>query len=194
MKNDNDIAGVCIEGRQDEIQAQGCSSTAQLEVGGGERKAGQAEKRCCRCRAIKPLNAFRKRKIHRDGLSCHCKDCGAESRKRENAQRRLRRRANPEKERYIDLWRHYRLTKEDHISLLKAQDGKCAICRGTEVKNGKHKHLHVDHCHKTGVVRGLLCGQCNHILGHCRDSVEILSRTILYLSETKRSEPKGTAQ
>jgi hypothetical protein len=58
-----------------------------------------------------------------------------------------------------------------------AQGGVCAICKN---KNGM-KQLCVDHCHKTFLIRGLLCSSCNVSLGGFRDSVEILTNAIKYL-------------
>ena len=55
--------------------------------------------------------------------------------------------------------RKYQITLQDYRNILKYQNFKCAIC---EVKIGEGiKHTHVDHCHKTGNFRGILCSQCN---------------------------------
>ena len=54
--------------------------------------------------------------------------------------------------------------------------GKCATC-------DKTTDLVIDHDHATGVVRGLLCRECNLALGHAKDSIETLSRLIGYLQE-----------
>lgn len=73
----------------------------------------------------------------------------------------------------------YGLTAEGYAELLKAQGGKCAICRN---KPGK-KRLAVDHDHKTGAVRGLLCGRCNHeLLGAGFDSPLVLLSAWHYLN------------
>jgi hypothetical protein len=62
--------------------------------------------------------------------------------------------------------------------LLQRQDGKCAICR---TKPGK-RLLAVDHDHKSGEVRGLLCVRCNHdLLGAAYDSLSILRAAVAYL-------------
>lgn len=62
----------------------------------------------------------------------------------------------------------YGITGDDYDSLLKAQGGKCAICRARP----RSKRLAVDHDHKTGAVRGLLCSRCNHdLLGSAWDSL-----------------------
>lgn len=74
----------------------------------------------------------------------------------------------------------YGITVEDYEKLFKAQKGKCAICGTSDPGQGK-KHLCVDHCHKTGKVRGLLCHQCNRALGLLSDSAKILEKSIKYL-------------
>lgn len=63
--------------------------------------------------------------------------------------------------------------------MLRYQGGKCFICQRA---TGKRRRLAVDHDHKTGRVRGLLCNPCNRdVLGHLRDSVAALERAVTYL-------------
>lgn len=63
----------------------------------------------------------------------------------------------------------YGLTVEDYNKMLKHQKGRCAICGKTEKEHGRH--LCVDHNHKTGMVRGLLCLYCNsRLMKYIRDS------------------------
>ena len=59
------------------------------------------------------------------------------------------------------------------------QDGRCAIC-GRPEKELKHK-LSLDHCHDSGLCRGLLCGTCNTLLGMAHDDIHILQNAISYL-------------
>jgi hypothetical protein len=73
----------------------------------------------------------------------------------------------------------YGLTPEQYKALYEAQGGTCYICQRA---TGKRKKLAVDHDHKTGYVRGLLCGPCNSMLAHARDSVEFFHRAVWYLS------------
>lgn len=72
----------------------------------------------------------------------------------------------------------YGIDPDRYDSLLAQQGGACAIC-GT---HPRQKRLAVDHNHKTGEVRGLLCGACNHgVLGKSRESTRILQAAIDYL-------------
>lgn len=64
------------------------------------------------------------------------------------------------------LWVLYRLIPEEYDKILKYQGGVCACCG----KPPKAKRLAVDHDHKTGRIRGLLCWPCNHALGILRDA------------------------
>lgn len=69
----------------------------------------------------------------------------------------------------------YEITQEDYARMYEAQEGRCKIC------GAKEDVLHVDHCHETGKVRGLLCRGCNTGIGHLKDSVETLRSAIAYL-------------
>jgi len=64
--------------------------------------------------------------------------------------------------------------------LFKAQRGRCAICKRTEAQIGQR--LFVDHCHKTGRVRGLLCRTCNSGLGFFRDDSDLMWQAFAYLA------------
>lgn len=81
-----------------------------------------------------------------------------------------------------ELWTKYRLTPEDWARLYEAQHGRCAGCDRTLKFD---KSTHTDHCHKTGIVRGLLCRQCNHALGKVSDSPLTLRRLAEYLEVSR---------
>lgn len=84
-----------------------------------------------------------------------------------------------------DLKRSYGIGIEQYDAMLSIQNEACAICRKPEHvfdKNGKLRKLAVDHCHTTGLVRGLLCTNCNKALGHFKDDVNLLNSAIKYLS------------
>lgn len=74
------------------------------------------------------------------------------------------------------LRRKYGITLEQYNELLARQGGVCAICGGED-----QKRLAVDHDHKTGKVRGLLCARCNPAIGFLLDKVETAHKLILYL-------------
>lgn len=137
-------------------------------------------KLCKICNQYKPLNDF----CHtsRGYYFSYCKSCD-----------RVRPRKNPTAE-YMKNWRtnnpdkqkaikktatlkQYNLTLQEYDNLLSRQDGKCAICGSLPNK----KDLAVDHDHITGKVRGLLCTNCNLILGLANDNPEILENLINYL-------------
>ena len=81
--------------------------------------------------------------------------------------------------REVHLKRKFGLTEEDYQTRLEEQDGGCYICGGDN--NGRT--LHVDHDHKTGKIRALLCYSCNTLLGYAHDNVDILESAIDYLSK-----------
>lgn len=76
----------------------------------------------------------------------------------------------------------YGLSREDYLAMVASQDSACRICRRHE---SDHFKLHIDHCHATGKVRGLLCGPCNQSIGLLQHSPERLAVAINYLKETR---------
>lgn len=93
--------------------------------------------------------------------------------------------ANPEKRKAQRL-KEYQLTVEEFNALILKQQGRCAICGCTDTGNPKYFPF-VDHCHKTGRVRGLLCINCNHVLGKMMDDPERLRRAAAYLESNGSS-------
>ncbi len=71
---------------------------------------------------------------------------------------------------------------KEFLELQNAQQGRCAICLA------KTEDLEIDHCHIKQVIRGLLCLNCNVLLGHAGDSVEILQKAIAYLQRRSANE------
>ncbi|GAA2321850.1 endonuclease VII domain-containing protein [Nonomuraea roseoviolacea subsp. roseoviolacea] len=87
----------------------------------------------------------------------------------------------PRSLRNYHLKRRYGITVEDYDRILAEQGGGCAICGTTNPGGDGSKSFHVDHCHETNRVRGLLCYQCNYGLGYFGDSVEGIERVLRYL-------------
>lgn len=75
--------------------------------------------------------------------------------------------------------RDYGITPLQYEEMVAEQSGLCLICGGPP--NGRGKRLHVDHCHDTGAVRGLLCGNCNTALGLFGDDPDRLLAAAAYL-------------
>lgn len=79
----------------------------------------------------------------------------------------------------------YGIEPEDYYLMLKNQGGGCAICGSVSSDYKKKKKLAVDHCHSTGVVRGVLCMKCNRAIGLFSDNIEVILRAASYLSKFK---------
>mgnify|MGYP003336762884 CR=1 FL=1 len=144
-----------------------------------------------------PLENFYKHRANKDGLQKHCKKCqsifcretNARHREVYNEKRRVYwskhstnyRTAQREKW----LLTNYGITISQWDEMLEAQNGCCKIC-GVSQKVFKRR-LHVDHCHKTGKVRALLCTNCNHLIGVSMENQNILINAIVYLNEHNRN-------
>ncbi len=89
---------------------------------------------------------------------------------------------NPDKVKAGQLRRDFGISLDKWKEMQTEQKGLCKICK--QPPSGKTKMgqvLHVDHDHKTGRIRGLLCHFCNHLLGNSKDNIEILKEAIDYL-------------
>ena len=104
------------------------------------------------------------------------------------AERRFKR--TPEEARLRHLrqhkdWHHmnkYGMTYDEVVAMKDACGNKCQIC-GAPPEESHQGNLVVDHCHDTGVVRGILCGRCNIVLGKVKDSPELLHKLVDYLKQ-----------
>lgn len=115
--------------------------------------------KCKKCGEIKPLEEFYKRNEVKNGYVRTCKSC------------------RPKKN-FIK----YGLTEKEFDEILISQNSICTIC-GIKLNTNNKTMAHIDHCHKTGIVRGMLCHACNKILGFARDDIQILKNAIKYLKE-----------
>lgn len=132
--------------------------------------------RVCRiCNEEKPLNNFSIDKRWKNTYKLDCNSC-------RNKKRRSM--YDPQQRREEGLKNLYGITIEDLNSMYTNQEGSCAICgigiilHSGQTKKGK---AHVDHCHTTKQVRGLLCTKCNTLLGMAEDNKETLKKAIIYL-------------
>ncbi|WP_415651065.1 endonuclease VII domain-containing protein [Rhodococcus qingshengii] len=113
-----------------------------------------------------------------------CRSCGADLSHRpvnvlycnETCRVRLFAKENPSFHRDIHLRKAYGMTQDEYDQLMDSQGGCCAICKSSDVDV-----WHIDHCHTTGRVRGILCPHCNRGLGMFRDQPQFLRDAALYL-------------
>jgi len=106
------------------------------------------------------------------------------SKRPEVYERRLKKRMNPdfiEKKKWYDIMWKYGISKEDFESMIEGQQNKCAICGFEFQEDSRFTRPHIDHCHDSGDVRGLLCNSCNKGLGFFKDDKSALSSAIEYL-------------
>ena len=96
-----------------------------------------------------------------------------------NKRQRERRKNNHIKSKEYRLKYRFGITLEDYNQLFNNQQGCCAIC-GVH-QSELQRALDIDHSHKTGEIRGLLCGACNLLLGNGKDNPEILRIAADYL-------------
>ncbi len=133
------------------------------------------EKPCSYCYVVKPRCEFYTRSDHKDGLFSECKTCRKKMNVRVNkTEKAIKRNRN------WRLKREYGIDIVQYAEMLKKQSGKCLIC---SKEFATAKGTHIDHCHKTGKVRGILCSKCNKALGLFGDDVKILQTAILYLEK-----------
>ena len=135
---------------------------------------------CPSCKTTKPITNFNKNKGRKDGRASECSQCsrirGAEWK-----------RNNPEKvkttNRRVQLLQ-YNLSLDAYDVLSLFQDQRCAICKARAsdlLETTGLSRLHVDHDHKTGKVRGLLCNTCNTGIGLLKESPLLMQEAINYL-------------
>lgn len=163
------------------------------------------EKRCSKCKKLKDRSEFYKNSRSKDGLKSYCKSCTRNFKSFKKVYEKTRRAtklwklAHPEKiaqyrksaknsvkpatiikAHFHRISKTYGITKEQYDQMLREQKGVCIICGNT---NKSKIRLAVDHDHKTGKVRGLLCSRCNVALGLVGDDIIVLQEMISYLDK-----------
>ena len=144
---------------------------------------------CCRCH-------LESRQIFSSGRqSPYCKQCGIVrhsiyyKKNPHAARRRSKDHYNRNKREYLarNLKKRFGLTLEEYDKMCEQQKGLCYACKEPETSFSNAAksdlHLSIDHDHRTGRVRKLLCSRCNKILGHAKDRIDILLHLIDYLRE-----------
>lgn len=95
-------------------------------------------------------------------------------------EQRARLRAKPGYVANANLKQNYGISLEEYTDWCSLQGNKCAICR-LPAEHAPKQKLYVDHCHTTGLVRGMLCAHCNSLLGYAKDRIETLLEAASYL-------------
>ena len=172
-----------------------CLQTKPLEAFGGRRasdnrlptrlclackppKNSVTHKTCTTCGETKPIESYRDQ-LTATGNRCRqakCIDC-------DNARRSKAYHADPVAAKWKATFKKYGLTQEQWEQTLKAQGSKCAVCPATEP--GWDRDWVVDHCHTTNKVRGLVCVNCNLLIGHSQDNPETLRAAAKYLEDRR---------
>jgi len=149
-------------------------------------------KKCTSCCLEKPINEFYIRR-DRNSHVAQCKRCTV----KHNSKYRDKEHTKAYKADYYQrnktgkelttVLKKYGLTLEGYNEILETQDGVCAICEQPETvvdkRNGHTKRLSIDHSHVTNKVRGLLCSNCNFVLGLAKDSINVLKKAASYLEK-----------
>jgi hypothetical protein len=130
---------------------------------------------CTQCEIEKSLDEFYNQKFGKYGKKAECKRCTKKYRDKQTAADRKE----------LKLKSIYGMTPFDYWRMVELQDNKCCICGQKEafVHNDTKRPtlLSVDHCHVTGKIRGLLCRQCNQMLGNAKDIPAVLVKGAEYL-------------
>lgn len=185
--------GKYLRGECKNCQYDRCSKKYYAKTEGSVKRrlkaARSGHKVCVFCKKEKPVSEFtikqrsenETRYRTKSYYFAACKDCEAEyirvsKRNGPTGTKEYQRKRNVKK---------YGMTIEDFNRILESQGYKCKIC-GSKKPHGRG-NFHIDHCHKTMRVRGLLCHYCNVALGGVRDDINVLESMILYLRENKQS-------
>ncbi len=154
---------------------------------------------CNDCKRNLPFSCFSKSKKNTTlGLKSYCRECSnarynewfgenkeyARAQARKNAKKRYSTSEGREKIRRQRISCMFGLPPDTYDMMVWDQAALCAICRGL-CPSGKN--LSVDHCHKTGKARGLLCQHCNHGLGKFKDDIELMKKAINYLRKSRKA-------
>jgi len=134
-------------------------------------------KTCTKCGVQKPLSEYSKRYDYADiRYRPYCKSCTKEYSKNQHIK-------NKNKRKNQKLVKAYGITLAQKMEMIENQNNKCAICN---IDLNSIKSAHVDHCHTTNKVRGILCTKCNPGIGYFQDNLKLLKSAIKYLKKHQK--------
>ena len=129
-------------------------------------EAQGATKVCRLCRTEKPVEEYYIRKEGgKNRPRTECKECIRE----------------------LARYRVHGVCSTKYDEMMVKQKGCCAVC-SSKIGSSRYTRLAVDHCHKTGKVRGLLCSNCNTAIGLMKDSPVRMQKAIQYLERTRSDD------
>lgn len=135
-------------------------------------------KECSLCKQSKPIDLFKK---SRGGRGVYCKSCAVLVTKKWREDNR---------EKFLSLaWDRtlrvrFGISSKNYSDIFDYQGGVCAICKNV---NRDGNRLAVDHCHKSGLIRGLLCKRCNLAIGFLDDNTDIIQSAASYLLYSQKA-------
>jgi hypothetical protein len=160
-------------------------------------------KRCAKCGAMRQRSQFHIRNRSKDGLNYYCIPCtkkitleyNERTRERNRERSRAWRLAHPERakathgawiaknkdraranHKFRQLRHRYGISKSEYESLMRESGGKCQLCESSV-------RLCVDHCHKSSVVRGMLCLLCNTAIERLETVPDFIKKAAAYLEK-----------
>lgn len=134
---------------------------------------------CSKCKEDKLVEEFSACSITSSGAQSWCKECKKKKGQEDRASGKVRRQR---------LKHDYNISEEDYKKLLNSQS---SLCRGCMADFRVYTRIPaIDHCHKTGKVRGILCDSCNMVLGGAFDDPSVLRSLANYLEETNTAKVK----
>ena len=155
------------------------------------------DKVCTKCKVLKDYSAFGKCAKTYDGLNAWCRECFSAQYYKNHEHNLLKSKRNYQKnkdkkkiydkqyniinrekvskrKKFQHLKARYNLSEDQYNQLIASQGGRCYICNDLT-------RLAVDHCHRTGKVRKLLCYPCNKGLGNFKENLDSMQNAIVYL-------------
>ncbi len=158
-----------------------------------KRTPPEGMKWCGTCKRDLPVCEFFPLKAAYDGYQKRCKQCSydafnvwrVKNKDRLNQDQRQQREDKPIRTRDYALKKLYKLPAGSFEIMFDKQAGRCAICARDKPRNAEstRRWLHVDHCHDSGIVRGLLCSGCNTAIGVLQHDPKILQSAIEYINK-----------
>jgi hypothetical protein len=188
-KNKDGRTGVCLSCNREYTKLR-----RKVRIARGASIPLPPTKQCAKCGANKPLEAFAISRDARFGRHSICRDCcsiitkARYSENRDEILAAFREKSRTETQKLLvrdrNLKRTKRISFEEKRRMLESQGNKCRVCKNP--LQAEDKTAHVDHCHTSNVVRGILCRSCNLAIGLFYDSSDNMRRAADYIDEAKQ--------